>query len=253
MSVKVIALIPARYASTRFPGKPLADLLGKPMIQHTYERVGRARGLTEVLVATDDVRIAEAVQGFGGQVVMTSADHLSGTDRIAEAVESLDADIIVNIQGDEPLITPEAVETVVQPLLDDSAIPMTTLAHRIHQLEDLLNPHMGKVVLDARGFAMYFSRSPLPFPGEAPSDSSFLVNTPYYNTVGMYGYRRDFLLTFTALPPTPLEQTERLEQLRALEHGYRIKVMETSYAPLGVDIPEDLEKAAKRLKEETEA
>ena len=166
MSVKVIALIPARYASTRFPGKPLADLLGKPMIQHTYERVGRARGLTEVLVATDDVRIAEAVRGFGGQVVMTSTDHLSGTDRIAEAVKSLDADIIVNIQGDEPLITPEAVETVVQPLLDDSAIPMTTLAHRIHQLEDLLNPHMGKVVLDARGFAMYFSRSPLPFPGD---------------------------------------------------------------------------------------
>jgi len=252
MSLKIIALIPARYASTRFPGKPLADLMGKPMLQHTYERAGQARGLTDILVATDDDRIAEAVRNFGGRVVMTSADHLSGTDRIAEAVESLDGDIIVNIQGDEPLITSKAVETVIQPLLDDPGIPMTTLAHRIRRLEDLLNPHMGKVVLDAQGFALYFSRSPLPYPGLEPTDISILTDTAYYNTVGLYGYRRDFLTTFAELPPTPLEQTERLEQLRALEHGYRIKVMETDYTPLGVDIPADLVKATKRLMEEAQ-
>lgn len=250
MSLKILAVIPARYASSRFPGKPLADLLGKPMIQHTYERAGRARGLTDLIVATDDERIAGAVRCFGGHAVMTSAEHVSGTDRIAEAVENSDADIIVNIQGDEPLITPEAVETVIQPLMDDPAIPMTTLAHRIRRPEDLTNPHMGKVVFDGDGFALYFSRSPLPYPGPPPIDAASVASADFYNTVGLYGYRREFLTTFAGLSPTPLEQVERLEQLRALEHGYRIKVMETEYAPLGVDIPEDLEKAALRLMEE---
>lgn len=243
---RITGLIPARYASTRFPGKALAPLLGKPMIQHTYERSSRARCLTDLYVVTDDRRIADAVRGFGGEPIMTSRDHPSGTDRLAEAVRDLDSDVIVNIQGDEPLITPEAIETVVEPLIDGTDVPMTTLAHRITRPEDLLNPHMGKVVFDGRGLALYFSRSPLPWPGEHP-DGEYLRAHRYYNTVGLYGYRRDFLLTFAGLEPTPLERIERLEQLRALENGYRIAVKPTGYAPLGVDVPADLEKAERRL------
>ncbi|MCY3773790.1 MAG: 3-deoxy-manno-octulosonate cytidylyltransferase [Gemmatimonadetes bacterium] len=243
---KITGLIPARYASTRFPGKALATLLGKPMIQHTFERARRARRLTDLYVVTDDERIADVVRRFGGEPIMTSRDHPSGTDRLAEAVRDLDSDVVVNIQGDEPLITPEAIDTVVQALLDDPDVPMSTLAHRITRPEDLLNPHMGKVVFDRQGRALYFSRSPLPWPGEN-IDGNCLRRTRYYNTVGLYGYRRAFLLAFAALEPTPLECAERLEQLRALEHGYRIMVKETDYAPLGVDVPEDLEKAQRRL------
>ena len=243
---RITGLIPARYASTRFPGKALATLLGKPMIQHTYERASRARCLTDVFVVTDDRRIADAVHRFGGEPIMTSPDHPSGTDRLAEAVQVLDTDVVVNIQGDEPLITPGAIETVVEPLIEDPSVPMTTLAHRITRAEDLYNPHMGKVVFDQRGLALYFSRSPLPWPGEDMDEES-LRNHRYYNTVGLYGYRRDFLLTFAALNPTPLEKIERLEQLRALEHGYRIMVRQTDYAPLGVDVPEDMAKAESRL------
>ncbi len=244
--IKITGLIPARYASTRFPGKALAVLLGKPMIQHTFERSSRARRLTDLYVVTDDRRIADAVRGFGGEPIMTSPDHPSGTDRLAEAVRGMDSDVIVNIQGDEPLITPGAIDTVVQPLLDDPAVPMATLAHRIARPEDLRNPHMGKVVFDRRGQALYFSRSPLPWPGDHP-DGNYLRAHRHYNTVGIYGYRRDFLLTFAGMEPTPLERIERLEQLRALENGYRIMVKETDYAPLGVDVPEDLEKAERRL------
>ena len=243
---RITGLIPARYASTRFPGKALATLLGKPMIQHTYERASRARCLTDIFVVTDDRRIADAVQRFGGEPIMTSPDHPSGTDRLAEVVQELDTDVVVNIQGDEPLITPGAIETVVEPLIEDPAVPMTTLAHRITRPEDLLNPHMGKVVFDQRGLALYFSRSPLPWPGE-DMDEEYLRQHRYFNTVGLYGYRRDFLLTFAALKPTPLEQIERLEQMRALEHGYRVMVRLTDYAPLGVDVPEDMVKAERRL------
>jgi 3-deoxy-manno-octulosonate cytidylyltransferase (CMP-KDO synthetase) len=181
---------------------------------------------------------------------MTGSHHLSGTDRIAEAARDLEADIIVNVQGDEPLITPQAIETVVRPLVDDTELPMSTLAHRIRVPEHLFNPHMGKVVFDSRGMALYFSRSPIPHPAVAASDPAVLNGAVYYNTVGIYGYRRDFLFTFAGLAPTPLEKAERLEQLRALEHGYRIRVMETDYAPLGVDIPEDLTAAAARLSAE---
>ncbi len=243
---RITGLIPARYASTRFPGKALAPLLGRPMIQHTFERASRAQCLTALYVVTDDRRISDAVRRFGGEPIMTSSDHPSGTDRLAEAVRNLDSDVIVNIQGDEPLITPEAIETVVQPLLDDPDLPMSTLAHRITRPQDLLNPHMGKVVFDQQGRALYFSRSPVPWSGAEISERR-LRETRYYNTVGLYGYRRDFLLTFAALKPTPLERTERLEQLRALERGYRIVVKETDYAPLGVDVPADLEKAERRL------
>jgi 3-deoxy-manno-octulosonate cytidylyltransferase (CMP-KDO synthetase) len=247
MRLRIVGIIPARYGSTRFPGKPLAMLCGKPMIQHTCERAKKAACLTEVLVATDDGRIAEAVRGFGGRAVITAPGHVSGTDRIAEAAGTLEADIVVNIQGDEPLITPAAIEIAVRPLADDPSLPMSTLAHRIERLEHLFNPHMGKVVIDNRGMALYFSRAPIPYPSSDPSDPEILKTAVYYNTVGLYAYRRDFLLRFAALPPTPLERAERLEQLRALEHGYRIRVMETDYAPLGVDVPEDLDRAAARL------
>ncbi|MBM3263185.1 MAG: 3-deoxy-manno-octulosonate cytidylyltransferase [candidate division Zixibacteria bacterium] len=251
MSPKIVGLIPARYASSRFPGKPLALLCGKPMIRHTYERAKRAVCLSGLMIATDDERIAAAARDFGAQVVMTGSHHPSGTDRIAEAALLLDADIVVNIQGDEPLITSEAIETVVRPLVEDPELPMSTLAHRIRTPEHLYNPHMGKVVFDTRGMALYFSRAPLPYPTEPVLDPKQLVETAYYNTVGLYGYRRDFLLTFAALPPTPLERAERLEQLRALEHGYRIRVMETDYAPLGVDVEEDMVDAENRLAQES--
>lgn len=239
----ILGVIPARYGSTRFPGKPLANLRGRPMIQHVYERVRRARCLTDLVVATDDERIVEAVRRFGGQAVMTSAAHVSGTDRVAEVARARNDDIVVNIQGDEPLITPEAVEAAVRPLTDDPSALMTTLAHRIDRLEHLLNPHMGKVVIDRHGAALYFSRSPVPYPPDGGKDPAILETIAHYNTVGLYAYRRDFLLTFADLAPTPLERAERLEQLRALEHGYRITVVETDYAPLGVDVPEDLERA----------
>lgn len=247
--MSVLGIIPARYASSRFPGKPLALLYGKPMIQHTYERARQATCLTHLLVATDDARIAETVTGFGGEVAMTSPDHASGTDRAAEVVRGRSDDIIVNIQGDEPLITPEAIESVVQPLLDDSVLPMTTLAHRIDQSAHLMNRHMGKVVMDRQGNALYFTRAPIPYPPEDSPDSSIFEQTAYFNTVGLYGYRRDFLLIFAGLEPTPLEQAEGLEQLRALEHGYTIRVVETDYAPLGVDVPDDLYLAEKRLRD----
>lgn len=243
----VVGVIPARYASTRFPGKPLALLQGKPMIQHTYERACQATCLTDVLVATDDERIATAVHAFGGKVTMTGSHHLSGTDRLAEVAERLTADFLVNIQGDEPLITPAAIETVVRPLLEDDSLQMSTLAHRITTVEHLFNPHMGKVVIDKDGMALYFSRSPIPHPSGGRDDPDLLKKTTFYNTVGLYGYRREFLLTFAALTPTPLERAERLEQLRALEHGYRIRVMETDYTPLGVDVPEDLHGVEIRL------
>ena len=247
--MSVLGIIPARYASSRFPGKPLAVLCGKPLIQHTYERAKQAACLTDVLVATDDTRIAEAVIGFGGEVAMTSPDHASGTDRAAEVARGRSDEIIVNIQGDEPLIIPSAIETVVQPLLDNPELPMTTLAHRIGEVSHLMNRHMGKVVMDRQGNALYFTRAPIPYPAMDNPDASIFEETVYYNTVGLYGYRRDFLLKFAELPATPLEQAERLEQLRALEHGYTIRVVETDYAPLGVDVPEDLPLAEQRLRD----
>lgn len=238
----VIGVIPARYASTRFPGKPLADLLGKPMIQHVYERASRARTLQRVLVATDDRRIFDAVAAFGGQAVMTRADHPTGTDRIAEAVARLDVDLVVNIQGDEPLIEPEVIDAAAAPLIEDPSIPISTLMSRVTDPSDLDNPNVVKLVVDRQGFALYFSRARIPYvrdPG--------VLDVTYYYHPGLYVYRKDFLLTYASLPPTPLEQAEKLEQLRALEHGYRIKVVETTHRPVGVDTPEDLEQVKRLL------
>ncbi len=224
---EIVVIIPARYASTRFPGKPLADLWGKPRLA---ESVGR------VLIATDDERIAEAARGFGAEVVMTRADHPSGTDRIAEVAAGLEAEIVVNVQGDEPLIEPAAIEAAVQPLLDDPSLEMATVCCPIETVEDLANPNVVKVVCDRSGCALYFSRLPIPFVRDKGADAE------RFRHIGLYAYRRDFLLSFARLAPTPLEQAEKLEQLRALEHGHRIRVIQVDHPSPGVDTPEELER-----------
>ncbi|MBI5643870.1 MAG: 3-deoxy-manno-octulosonate cytidylyltransferase [Deltaproteobacteria bacterium] len=234
----VAAFIPARYGSTRLNGKPLADIGGKPMIQWVYERAKESRLVSEVTVATDDARIAEAVKSFGGKVAMTSPLHKSGTDRIAEAASGTAAGIIVNLQGDEPLLEPGLIDLAIRPMLDDPSLSLCTLKTRITEEEEYHNPNAVKVVTDKDGFALYFSRSPLPY-----SKASFKeLSTPPYKHIGLYVYRKDFLLKFSGLRPTPLEEAESLEQLRALENGFRIKVVETGYNPVSVDTPEDLER-----------
>jgi 3-deoxy-manno-octulosonate cytidylyltransferase (CMP-KDO synthetase) len=250
--MKITAVIPARYASTRFEGKALADIMGKPMVQHVYERTAKASLVSEVIVATDDERIVAAVRAFGGRVEMTSRAHETGTDRLAEVAARLDSDIIVNVQGDEPLIEPAMIDEALKPLVDDSSVLMGTLKTRIRALHDFLSPNVVKVVTDWEGYALYFSRSPLPnfrdkwndLKDEAFASRKLLC----YKHVGLYVYRRDFLLQFAQMSPTYLEMAEKLEQLRVLENGYRIKVVETDYESIGVDIPADLEKVLERLK-----
>ncbi|MBN1141746.1 MAG: 3-deoxy-manno-octulosonate cytidylyltransferase [Deltaproteobacteria bacterium] len=247
--MQVTAIIPARFASTRFPGKPLAPLLGKPMIQWVYERTGRSRLVDRVLVATDDLRIAETVRGFGGEAVMTRSDHPSGTDRLAEVAGRLKSDIVVNVQGDEPLIEPAMIDCAVAPLAADAGIPMGTLKSPVENWEDYHNPNVVKVVTDGLGFALYFSRAPIPHRRDGDGGSS-LAALSAYRHIGLYVYRRKFLLTFAGLAPTLLEQTEKLEQLRALEHGYRIRVVETTLASHGVDTPEDLARVEALMRRE---
>ena len=246
--MRVTAVIPARYASTRFPGKPLADLGGKPMIQWVCEGAQRCPLIDRVLVATDDHRIADAVTAFGGIAVVTRADHQTGTDRIAEVAAGLPSELIVNVQGDEPLIDPAMIEAAVKPLLDNPTIPMGTLKTPLTSLEEYCNPNVVKVVTDRQGFALYFSRAPIPHPRDFVNE----LDTRWHELasakhVGLYVYRRDFLQRFPTLAPTPLEEQEKLEQLRALEHGYRIYVAETAHAVQGVDTPEDLERVRQLL------
>lgn len=250
--MRITALIPARFASTRFEGKALADILGKPMVQHVYERTAKAALVSEVIVATDDERIAAAVRAFGGRVEMTSRSHETGTDRLAEVAARIDADIVVNVQGDEPLIEPAMIDDAIRPLTLDSSIKMGTLKTRIKTLHDFLSPNVVKVITDREGFALYFSRSPLPnfrdkwndLKDEAFESGRLLC----YKHVGIYVYRRDFLLQFAQMSPTYLEMAEKLEQLRALENCYRIKVVETKYESVGVDTPADLEKVVESLR-----
>ncbi len=239
--MKIAAVIPARYNSVRFPGKPLAKLAGKPVIQHVYERASQVALFDQVIVATDDVRIEQAVQVFGGQVRMTSPGHKTGADRLAEVAKTLDADILVNVQGDEPQIRPEMIEQVITPLLEAPEVSIGTLKHTIAHPNELFNPNVVKVVTDPKDRAIYFSRSPIPcIKGKDMWNEGFHDYT-FYRHIGLYSYRRDFLLTFTTLPHTPLEIVEGLEQLRALEHGYSIQVVETEFESIGVDTPEDLE------------
>jgi 3-deoxy-manno-octulosonate cytidylyltransferase (CMP-KDO synthetase) len=233
---KVVGIIPARYASTRLPGKPLIDICGKAMIQHVYERASQATVLDKVIVATDDQRIKDEVIDFGGEAVLTSKEHQTGTDRLAEAVDRIEADIVVNIQGDEPLIVPDMIEEAVEPLLVDESIVMGTLKKKIENLAELKNPNLVKVVTDQDDYALYFSRSPVPYWQEEGEEGIF------FKHIGLYVYQKDFLLKFARLESTPLEKIESLEQLRALENGYQIKVVETEYAAIGVDTEQDLEK-----------
>ena len=250
--MKITAVIPARFASTRFEGKALADIMGKPMVQHVYERTARASLVSEVIVATDDERIAAAVRSFGGRAEMTSRDHETGTDRLAEVAAKLSSDIIVNVQGDEPLIEPEMIDEAIMPLTLDPSIVMGTLKSRIKTLHDFLSPNVVKVVTDDKGFALYFSRSPLPNFRDKWNDlkdEAFVSGRILcFKHVGLYVYRRDFLLAYAKMPPTFLELAEKLEQLRVLENGYRIRVVETEYESIGVDVPTDLEKVLEKLK-----
>lgn len=239
--MKVAAFIPARYGSTRLDGKPLADICGKPMIQWVYEQVESCPVIDGVVVATDDRRIRDAVAAFGGASVMTSASHTSGTDRIAEAAASVDADIIVNVQGDEPLIEPEMISQAVRPLIDDPQLRMSTLKTGILDEEEYKNPHAVKVVCDGKGRAIYFSRSPVPHGCRFEKGGVAEGSAAAYKHIGLYVYRRDFLAEFTRMSPTPLERAERLEQMRALENGVDIMVVETAFNPVAVDTPEDLE------------
>ncbi|MDQ2898171.1 MAG: 3-deoxy-manno-octulosonate cytidylyltransferase [Acidobacteriota bacterium] len=232
MRRKILGVIPARYASSRFPGKALAIIAGKPMLEHVYERVSMARYLTSVIIATDDERIYAAAREFGAAVRMTRPDHLSGSDRVAEVASAESAEIVVNVQGDEPLIDPAAIDAAVLPLADEPSIPMATLSKKIEDPREIADPNVVKVVTDRFRNALYFSRATIP---SAP---------PHYKHVGLYVYRRDFLLRYSNLPVGPLEHCERLEQLRALENGFKIRVVETDYESLGVDTPEDLERVS---------
>jgi len=243
MKPRIVGVIPARYASSRFPGKALAELAGKPMVQHVVERATRAALLDEVLVATDDSRIADAVHRFGGKARMTSPEHPSGTDRIAEVVGDLACDLVVNIQGDEPLIEPAVIDQAVAPLVADPSIAMGTLA-RPMGVDEAVDPSKVKVVLDRQGFALYFSRSRIPY---IRDDALPPTERPYLLHMGLYAYRRETVLHLASLPPTPLEERERLEQLRALEHGIRMRVVVTEHQSFGVDTPADLERVRRMM------
>ena len=240
------AIIPARYASTRFPGKPLALLGNKPVIQHVYEQATSV--LNEVWVATDDDRIRDAVEKFGGRVVMTRADHKSGTDRIEEAAEKTgtQADVVINIQGDEPFVQPSQIKTLMQ-LFDNADTQIGTLGKHFDNIEAVNNPNSPKIVTDKQGFALYFSRSVIPYIRGA-QDNEWLSHFPFLKHLGLYAYRREVLHEITQLPQSPLEIAESLEQLRWLENGYRIRVGLTDVETVGIDTPEDLQRAEEFLK-----
>lgn len=240
--MNVIGVIPARFQSVRLEGKPLALIGGRPMIQHVYERAAKSTLLTDLLVATDDARIFDAVSSFGGKAVMTSPAHRSGTDRVAEATAGLAADVIVNIQGDEPFISPHVLDQLVEPFHSESGVEMSTLMRPIDNDRDLEDPNVVKVVVDEAGFALYFSRSLIPFPRNAPSDSAA------FEHIGLYAYTKAFLTEYSHMAPTRLERIEGLEQLRVLENGRRIRVVETHlHLGLSVDTPADLARAEEFL------
>jgi len=255
--MSAIVLIPARYASTRFPGKPLALLKGLPVIQHVYQNSMNSRLADDVVVATDSETIFEKVLSFGGKAVMTSGDHVSGTDRIAEVARSMNYDIIVNVQGDEPLIQPEMIDNAIS-VLDDTRASIGTLAIRIRDRREIFDPHVVKVVFNREGFALYFSRAPVPYHRDDWKDHGLgqhagakgalsLIDADCFKHIGIYSYRRDVLTQLSELPPSRLELVEKLEQLRAIEEGFSIKIKETVYETFGVDTPEDLERIEKCL------
>ena len=239
---RVLAIIPARFASTRLPGKMIATLAGKPLVLHTYERACLSTLVTETIIAADDQRILDALAPYGAKAVLTDPAHQTGTDRIAEVAAKQDADIIVNVQGDEPLIDPHTIDAAIQPMLEDPALAMATARHPITARERIQDPNVVKVVCDQHGRALYFSRAPIPVVRDgADQETSEII---HWQHIGLYVYRRNFLLEFAQLPQTPLEKLEKLEQLRALENGHSIAVVNTEYEAVGVDSPEDLERVA---------
>lgn len=240
--MRFLGVIPSRYASTRLEGKPLKDICGHTMIEWVYKRT-KLSNLDEVVVATDDERIYKEVERFGGKAILTSKEHENGTSRIAEVCTKYeDYDVIVNVQGDEPLIEPEMINSIINSFKEDDTISMSTLKYKIDTMEEIENPNYVKVITDKKGYALYFSRSVIPYPRKLDIQN-------YYKHVGIYGYKRDFVVEYAKMEPTPLELSESLEQLRALENGYRIKVMETPYKIIGVDTQEELEKVREYIKE----
>lgn len=231
-----MAVIPARYQSTRLPGKPLADIHGRPMVEHVYRRACDARSLSRVIVATDDIRVFETVRAFGGEAVMTSPHHRTGSERVAEVAAGLRDDLVVNVQGDEPLLSPTMIDDAVAVCAASPDVPMSTVRRRIDDQAELVNPAVVKVVCDLAGRALYFTRATVPFVRDADAHAT------WYKHIGLYVYRREFLLHVTGLAPTPLERAESLEQLRVLEHGYAIVTVETTDDAMGVDTPDDLER-----------
>ncbi|MCB1195849.1 3-deoxy-manno-octulosonate cytidylyltransferase [bacterium] len=241
--MRVCAIIPARYASVRLPAKPLADIKGKPMVQHVYERACRAKLVDKVIVATDDNRIADAVLSFGGDAVLTSPEHSTGTDRIAEAASLFDCEYALNVQGDEPLIEPALIDKMVEALLHDSSVVMATPITPMKNPHEIENPNVVKVVTDLNGNAIYFSRSPIPFVRDKSEENTIQM----YKHIGLYGYRKDFLLQLVKWPQSSLEKAEKLEQLRVLENGYPIKTVVGDYDGISVDTPNDLMEVLKRI------
>jgi 3-deoxy-manno-octulosonate cytidylyltransferase (CMP-KDO synthetase) len=240
--MKAVAVVPARYASVRFPAKPLVDILGKPMIQRTYEQTSKAKTISRVIVATDDERISTVVSGFGGEVIMTSSDLRSGTDRVAQAARSIEADIILNVQGDEPFISPEAIDIAVESLANESKANISTLIKLIEVEKEIFDPNIVKVVFNYNMYAMYFSRSPIPFVRDSVNYSDWLSEKKFYKHIGLYAYKKEALHRFSELEETIYEKLEKLEQLRALHYGFLIKVAITDYDGISIDTPADLER-----------
>lgn len=238
-----IGIIPARYGSTRFEGKLLADFCGKPVIQHTWENAKKSKSIEDLIIATDDKSIYNSCKGFGAKVVYTSKAHKSGSDRLTEVVSAVDTKVVVNIQADEPLVHPSMIDDAVSPILKNKNIYMTTLCHKIKSEQEVLDPNVVKVVMDRDGFALYFSRAPIPY-----NPDPRLPAPNHYKHIGLYAYTKDFLFTFKSLPQSKLEKTEKLEQLRVIENGYKIKVIETKYDTIGIDTREDLQKAIEFVK-----
>jgi len=252
---RIIGLIPARLASTRLPGKVLLDLAGKPMVQHVVERAGQSRYLAEVIVATDSDEVLETVASYGGRAVMTSPDHASGTDRLAEVARQIECDLIVNLQGDEPLLRPDIIDAAIEPFLREEGLRLGTIATPVATQAEHDEPSAVKVVVDQRGFALYFSRCPIPYfrldPGTTLDEAAPRTHPKSglrpLKHIGLYVYTKETLLWMASLPRTPLEITESLEQLRALENGCPIRVVEVDYSPIGVDTPEDLERVRRMM------
>lgn len=242
----ILGVIPARFASSRLMGKPLADIGGKSLLQHTYEGAKKSKLMDQIVIAVDDEQVAKIAKSFGAAVIMTPKECATGSDRIAiVAKEFPRADIIVNIQGDEPFISGMMIDQAIEPLLFDPDVNVSTLAKLIDNIEELKSPSVVKVVFDYKNFALYFSRSPIPFVRDAENEKEIFERADFYKHVGLYVYRKEYLLRFTQLAPTDLERWEKLEQLRMLENGFKIKIVETEYDSFSVDTPEDLEKARK--------